>query len=46
MGAANDGDGGFGDFEMLRKEFDEGGVGFAAHGFGAEVDGELLVTGF
>lgn len=41
MGAASDGDGGFGDFEMFSEEFDEGGISLAVMGFGAEVDSEF-----
>lgn len=39
MDAAGDGDGSFGDFEMLGEEFDECGISFAVVGFGAEVNG-------
>ena len=39
MGAAGDFNGGFSDFEMLGEEFNQGVVGLAVVGLGAEIDG-------
>ena len=46
MSAAGNGDRGFGDAEVLRKELDESGIGFAVVRLGAEVDGKFAGSGF
>ena len=41
FGATYDSDAGFGDVEVFGEELDEGGVGFAVVGFGAQINGEF-----
>lgn len=41
FGATYDSDVGFGDVEVFGEELDEGGVGFAVVGFGAQINGEF-----
>lgn len=41
FGATYNSDAGFGDVKMFGEELDEGGVGFAVVGFGAQINGEF-----